>query len=106
MVLARAPSAFTLPTSLREKHNSVLPGLGTMWNSIVRRNPRIALLQVFFAAVIFFAANDFALGQVAGAISGTVEDPSGAAVREATVTVTSVETGATRVVATNESGRF
>lgn len=39
-------------------------------------------------------------------ISGRVEDPSGAGANAATVTVTSLETGATRTVTTNETGNF
>jgi hypothetical protein len=44
--------------------------------------------------------------QVAASISGRVEDASGARVGGATVTVKSLETGATRVVTTGESGNF
>jgi len=48
----------------------------------------------------------FALAQVAAAISGVVEDPSGASVSGAKVTVTNIETGATRTTTTDESGNF
>jgi hypothetical protein len=44
--------------------------------------------------------------QVFAAISGKVEDASGAAVAGATVTVKSLETGATRVVTTDDTGTF
>jgi hypothetical protein len=44
--------------------------------------------------------------QISGAISGHVEDASGAAVSAATITVTSTETGAERVVTTDDSGNF
>src|SRR5271154_226533 len=44
--------------------------------------------------------------QVSAAISGKVEDPSGAVVRGANVTVKNLETGATRVVTTDEDGNF
>jgi hypothetical protein len=44
--------------------------------------------------------------QISGAISGHVEDASGAAVSAATITVTSTETGAARVVTTDDSGNF
>jgi hypothetical protein len=44
--------------------------------------------------------------QVSAAISGRVEDASGSPVGGATVTVKSLETGATRVVATDEAGSF
>lgn len=49
-----------------------------------------------------------ALGQqsTTGSLSGTVNDPSGAVVAGATVTVTRVETGATRVGETSSSGTF
>ena len=44
--------------------------------------------------------------QVAASISGKVEDASGAAISGATVTVKSLETGATRVVTTDDAGNF
>ena len=47
-----------------------------------------------------------AWGQVTASISGKVEDPSGASVPGATVTVKNVETGATRTVATDAAGNY
>jgi hypothetical protein len=44
--------------------------------------------------------------QITAAISGTVEDASGAIVSGATVTVKSLETGASRTVTTDPSGNF
>jgi carboxypeptidase family protein len=44
--------------------------------------------------------------QVSAAISGRVEDSSGSPVAGATVTVKSLETGATRVLTTDEAGNF
>ncbi len=44
--------------------------------------------------------------QVTAAISGSVEDASGAAVPDATVTVRSLETGASRTVKTDSSGGY
>ena len=44
--------------------------------------------------------------QISGAISGRVEDASGASVSAATVTVRSLETGATRIVTTDTAGLF
>src|SRR5271165_968207 len=44
--------------------------------------------------------------QVTAAISGSVEDASGARVYGATVTVKNLETGASRSVNTNESGNY
>jgi hypothetical protein len=47
-----------------------------------------------------------ASAQVTAAISGTVEDPSGAAVSGVTVTIKSLETGSSRVTTTDASGAF
>src|SRR6266478_5667553 len=47
-----------------------------------------------------------ALAQVTAAMSGTVEDPSGAGIAGATVTVTNKETGATRTVTADDSGSY
>ena len=44
--------------------------------------------------------------QVSASISGKVEDASDAAVRGATVTVKSLETGATRVAVTDDAGNY
>ncbi len=44
--------------------------------------------------------------QVTAAISGTVADPTGAGVSGATVTVKSLETGATRVTTTDSAGHY
>jgi len=57
-------------------------------------------INVFFAGL-------FAHAQiVGGSISGLVSDSSGASVSGATVTVRQIETGATRILATNGDGRF
>lgn len=55
--------------------------------------------------VVMLAAAAFAQ-QPLGNISGVVSDPSGAVVGGATVTVTSLVTGATRTATTNEQGFF
>ncbi len=47
-----------------------------------------------------------AFGQVTAAISGRIEDASGAAIRGVAVTIENLETGVTRVVATDEAGDF
>src|SRR5258708_13728694 len=44
--------------------------------------------------------------QVTATVSGRVEDASSAAVGGATVTVKSTETGATRIVTTDENGNY
>src|SRR5260370_20822972 len=47
-----------------------------------------------------------AQSQTTSAIGGSVPDPTGAAIRGATVTVTSSENGMRRSVKTDDSGRF
>ncbi len=44
--------------------------------------------------------------QISGAITGRVEDPTGGGVSGATITVTSLETGTTRVMTTDDAGDF
>jgi hypothetical protein len=58
------------------------------------------------AVLVFLASLGLAWAQVTAAISGHVEDPSGAAVSDAMVTVKNLETGATRVVTTDAAGNF
>ena len=53
-----------------------------------------------------FVSQGSGWAQVAATISGTVEDTSGAAVHGATVTVKSLESGATRVVTTDQAGGY
>jgi hypothetical protein len=67
---------------------------------LVVKLPLIVLLFVVFASVYSYAQI------VGGNISGTVQDTSGAALPGATVTVTQVETGATRTLTTGADGRF
>ena len=61
--------------------------------------------KLIFCVAIFVAARP-ALAQVGAAISGRVEDSSGAGVGSATVTVKSLETGASRSVETTAEGYF
>src|ERR1700690_888537 len=58
-----------------------------------------------FAGLLLLALTP-AWAQLAASISGKVEDPAGMAVSGAMVTVKNAETGATRVVSTDESGTF
>jgi hypothetical protein len=65
---------------------------------------RIKLLAVL---VVLFLAAGLAFGQrEMGTINGTITDPTGAVVPDATITVTSVATGAARTTSTGSSGYY
>jgi hypothetical protein len=59
---------------------------------------------LLISAFVSAAAAQSQLGT--GAISGTLQDPSGAIVPDADVTITQAETGLTRQVRTNDAGQF
>lgn len=62
---------------------------------------------IFSLALLVFAGLPMASrAQVSASITGHVEDATGAAVQQATITVKSQETGATRTVMTDDSGDF
>jgi len=65
---------------------------------------RSAGLGVCVLAVLLLQPT--ARAQAAGTVSGVVEDASGAAVSGAAVTVTSLETGVSRVVTTGQAGAY
>ena len=69
---------------------------------------RICKLGVLLAAVLCFAITPAAvLGQnVYGTITGTVTDSTGAAIGEATVTLTNLDTNEKRDIATDASGNY
>jgi hypothetical protein len=73
---------------------------------------RLRVLGEFRAYILIFVLLAFvgipsnARAQVSGSITGTVQDATGAVVREATITVKSQETGATRTVTTDDSGNY
>src|SRR5712692_4189549 len=73
-------------------------------NELVSR--RLWLLSLWLGILVLVASAGSAWAQVAASISGRVEDPSGAAVPAATVTVRNVETGLTRTVATDGAGNY
>jgi Carboxypeptidase regulatory-like domain len=69
---------------------------------LIRRiSPRLAVVFL-----LTLSACQFVYGQATGSISGTVSDPSGAAVPGAKVTVTAPATGLSRSSNTNESGQY
>ncbi len=64
-------------------------------------------LYLFLAIASVFLLSSFAIGQaVYGNIIGTVNDPSGAAVPNAAVTITDVDRGTTYTANANESGNY
>jgi hypothetical protein len=67
---------------------------------------RSNLTRLIVVILAFAGGVNLAFGQVTGAISGRVEDASGASVGGAIVTVRNLETGATRTVTTDETGGF
>ncbi len=75
----------------------------------MNQRPKSESRQLLGFALCVFTLCSGALplrAQVTAAISGTVEDASGARVRGATVIVKSLETGATRTVITDPSGNY
>jgi len=68
---------------------------------------RVSGLVILALGVVVLAASpEPGWAQVTATVSGRVEDTSGAAVGGATVTVKSLETGAARTVATDETGNY
>lgn len=64
------------------------------------------LLYVGLAALLPLGVVSQASAQSTGTLRGTVTDPSGAAIPNASVTATATNTGLSRTAATNESGIF
>src|SRR5215469_9321824 len=65
-----------------------------------------AFARVFLTGLLLLAAGNCALAQVAASMNGRILDTSGAAIPEAMVTVLSDETGATRTVTADNSGKY
>jgi hypothetical protein len=79
------------------------------WEKTMRRFKARAwsFLALVLAAFFYLLASNSALAQVStAAVSGTVQDSSGAAVASATVTVTNLETAAVRTVTTDDGGHY
>src|SRR5665213_1490045 len=60
--------------------------------------------SLFF--LLLLIVSQYAVAQVTAALSGTITDPSGAAITGAAVTVRNVNTGATRSGTTDDAGRY
>src|SRR6516225_6918353 len=67
---------------------------------------RFSIVGPVLFAALFICCARFALAQGTAAMSGRVEDASGAAIGGATVTVVSEETGANRSTTTEEDGQY
>ena len=65
-----------------------------------------SLIWLYLSAAIWLAFPGNASAQVSASIVGSVIDPSGAVVKDAKITVTSLETGAVREVTTDDEGYF
>src|SRR5258708_309926 len=63
-------------------------------------------VNLFVVSLLLIASNNTVRAQVSASFSGRIDDPSGAAIPGANVTVTSSETGATRGVTTDETGNY
>src|SRR5262245_36416225 len=68
--------------------------------------PAISRPLLFLSILGLLASEGSGWAQVTGAISGRVEDATGAAIGATTITVKTLETGATRSVITDDSGNF
>jgi len=78
-------------------------------NSFKRHEMRRTILKLGaqFAIILIVSTAPHALSQnIAGSISGSVEDPSGAAIVAAEITLTNTATGNTQTTTTNERGLF
>ena len=64
------------------------------------------VVLIAFAALIFFTPATFAQSLTSGSVTGTVTDPSGAAVPSAAVTLKNNDTGATQNATTNSTGAY
>lgn len=64
------------------------------------------LLYIGFAALLSMGVVSQAFAQSTGTIRGTITDPSGAAIPNATVTATATNTGLTRTAGSNDNGIF
>src|ERR1700730_15557169 len=60
----------------------------------------------FFTILLILASSNMSFAQVTASMSGRIEDPSGAAIPGANVTVTSLETGAARAAVADEAGHY
>jgi Carboxypeptidase regulatory-like domain/TonB dependent receptor len=66
-----------------------------------------ATTALLIAVFLMLGVPKASYGQgITGSITGTVTDPSGAAISKATVTITNVDTSATRIIQTSDAGTY
>src|ERR1700739_925383 len=70
------------------------------------KSERLVAVILVLSLLVVVAPSLMAQSLVSGDIAGTVTDPSDAVVPNATVTLKSETTGATRTTATNSSGAY
>src|SRR5712664_4392352 len=75
------------------------------WRSLWRYGSRGIWRQVFILLTGLALGNPLC-GQIGASISGTITDLTGGALPGASVTVKNVETGAVRIIAADEAGRY
>ncbi len=63
-------------------------------------------LFTLFFALLFLPFMDVAAQEPFGSIEGTIKDPQGAVVQDATVTVRNLATNASRTVISNDEGQY
>ena len=71
-----------------------------------KRPNGVGLFELVSLALLLTMGGHLVFAQVSASMSGRIEDPSGAAIAGATVTITNLETGAARTVSADETGNY
>jgi carboxypeptidase family protein len=74
--------------------------------SVRLKTGKTGILGFFLMTVLTVVNGNTSWAQVTASISGRIEDPSGAAIPDATVHVTSLETGAAHTATTDQGGSY
>src|SRR5215472_629578 len=82
-------------------------GMGLKLWFVPTVNQRMKIFALWICAMLGVGlAGPFSAAQVSASLSGVITDPSGAAVVGASVTAKSLDTGASRTTATDQTGRY
>jgi Carboxypeptidase regulatory-like domain len=73
---------------------------------MIRVTAGVRLTKHSLPAAFILACSGIGFSQVTASMTGKIEDPSGAAIAETIVTVTSLETGAARAVTSDQTGVY